>query len=215
MRFGLPNFAHPVLALLGVVLLGAAVTTSATIVRLDAMLGSFARDGADVVSQRAGFVISQLGATDFVMPLTAAAALILLMLRHWRGALTLVLAVLSTQLVVALIKAIVERPRPELNGRMTEASGFSFPSAHSATSMAVYATLTLLLASVARGAMRMAVVIAGCSLIATVGLSRVLLAAHYPTDVLAGWLTGAAIAAASWLLVRKLAAALRPQALPA
>jgi undecaprenyl-diphosphatase len=138
------------------------------------------------------------------MPLSLGAAAVLVLLRHWRGALTLALAVLATQAVVELIKLTVERPRPALNGAVADASGFSFPSAHSATSMAVYATLAFLLARSCKGALRAAIVASGMALVAVIGLSRVLLAAHYPTDVLAGWLTGGALVVASWLLVRRL-----------
>ena len=55
---------------------------------------------------------------------------------------------------------------------------------------------------------------AGFSLVAAIGLSRILLAAHYPTDVLAGWLTGAAAVGVSWLLVRRLAVPRGAQARP-
>ena len=195
--------AHPVLLLGGVALLAAAVTTSATVVHVDAALGRLARAAAGEVPHHAGYLVSTLASTDLVLPLTGAAVLILCLLRHWGGALVLALAVLGTQAVVDLIKLTVERPRPGLNGSLAEASGFSFPSAHSATGMALYATLTLLAARACSGRARVAIVAAGTSVIAAIGMSRVFLAAHYPIDVLAGWLTGGALVAASWLLVRR------------
>jgi len=190
------------LLLCGVAVLAAGVTTSTTVVHLDAALGRLARAAAGEISPHVGFLISTLGGTDLVLPLTAAAVLVLCLLRHWGGALVLALAVLGTQAVVDLIKLTVERPRPEANGTLAEASGFSFPSAHSATGMALYATLTLLAARACSGRARVAIVAAGTSVIAAIGLSRVMLAAHYPIDVLAGWLTGGALVVASWLLVR-------------
>jgi undecaprenyl-diphosphatase len=197
---------HPLLLLAGVALLAAAVTTSTTVVSLDAALGALARAGASPISRDADFTVSSLGGTDLVLPVTAAAALLLGLLRQWRGALTLVLAVVSTQIAVDLIKTIVERPRPGLNGRVAEASGFSFPSAHSATGMALYATLTLVAARGCHGPLRAAIIAAGAGLVVAIGLSRVLVAAHYPIDVFAGWLTGAALIAASWLLARRIVA---------
>ena len=196
--------AHPVLLMAAVATIAAGVMTSATVVKLDAALGGLARTAASVIPTDAGFAISTLGGTEMVMPLTAASALLLCALREWRGALTVVLSVVGTQGLVALVKGTVERPRPESNSAMADASGFSFPSAHSATAMALYATLTFLAAGACSGRARAAVALAGFSLVTAVGLSRVLLAAHYPTDVLAGWLTGAAVVGASWLVVRRL-----------
>ena len=208
----MPHPAHAALLLSGVAALALAVTTSTTVVHLDAIAGRMARGFASGLPLDLRFAVSELGATDFVLPLTAAAAIGLVMLRHWRGALMLLLAVLGTQAVVQLIKLTVERPRPHANGALAEASGFSFPSAHSATSMAVYATLTFLLARGCRGAARSSGVVCGAIRVAAIGWSRVILAAHYPVDVLAGWLTGGAIVLASWLLVRRLVA---PRAVPA
>jgi undecaprenyl-diphosphatase len=198
----LRHIAHPVLLLSAVAALAGAILTSTTVVHFDAAVGSAARAVAGALPTNLEFAVSELGATDFLLPLTVAVALVLMLLRHWRGALTLLLAVVATQVVVQLIKLVVERPRPAGNSGLAEASGFSFPSAHSATSMAVYATVAFLAARACRGWGRIAVVACAAALIAGVGSSRVLLAAHYPIDVLAGWLTGGALVVASWLLVR-------------
>lgn len=180
------------------------MSTSASVDHFDASLGRLARGAAGEISPQLGFIVTTLGGTDLVLPLTGGAVLALCLLRHWGGALTLSLAVLGTQAVVDLIKLMVERPRPALNGTLADASGYSFPSAHSATGMALYATLTLLAARACGGRARLAIVAAGISVIAAIGASRVFLAAHYPTDVLAGWLTGGALVVGSWLLVRRL-----------
>ena len=197
--------ASPALLLVPVALLAALVMTSSTVVHLDGLLGRVAR-GAGGTPRHVEFLVTALGGTDVVMPLTAAAALVLCLLRHWQGAVTLVLAVVATQAVVDLIKVVVERPRPAANQAIADASGSSFPSAHSATSMALYATLALLAARACRGKTRLGVAAVGAAVVVAVGLSRVLLAAHYPTDVLAGWLVGAALVAGSCVLVGRLRA---------
>jgi undecaprenyl-diphosphatase len=159
---------------------------------------------AEEVSHQWGFAISAIAGTDVALPLTFAAAAILLALRHWRGAIALVLAVLATQAVVQVIKLLVERPRPSANGAVAEAGGFSFPSAHSATSVAVYATIAFILIRASRrGYSRVAVAALAGGLVFLVGLSRVLLGAHYPTDVLAGWTFGALLASLCWLVATR------------
>lgn len=190
--------------------LGTLVSFSASVSALDGGIGSLTRTDRLVAL---AVDVSSLASTDLILPLTAAAVAALALARHWHGALTLALSVLGTQAVVQLVKLTVDRPRPAVNGAMTEAHGPSFPSAHSATAVALYVTLALVLGHRCRGWKRVAVMTTGGVVVAAVGLSRVQLGAHYPLDVLAGWLIGAALLLAFWGLVARLA--VRPAAQPA
>jgi membrane-associated phospholipid phosphatase len=151
--------------------------------------------------------MSELGGTTTVMLVTAAAALALGAVRHWRGAAALALAVLGTQVVVAAGKAVVARPRPADAIAVIDPSGWSFPSAHSASAVALYVMLALIATHLWRGRLRPAVAFgAAGTVVALVGLSRIYLGAHYPTDVLAGWLVGGVLVLASWALCSRLPA---------
>jgi undecaprenyl-diphosphatase len=109
-------------------------------------------------------------------------------------------AILGGLLLSLALKSGFNRPRPDLvsHGSMVYTS--SFPSGHSMLSAVVYLTGGALLAVVHR-ARRVRVYLIGCSILATllVGVSRVYLGVHWPSDVLAGWAAGAAWAAACWL----------------
>jgi len=190
--------------------LAAAVLKSETVTRADAMANQAATGEATYHGTQLSFAITDLGGSDTVWLITAAAAIMLVAFRHWRGAIALVIAVASTQLVVDIIKLTVERARPD--HALTEASGFSFPSAHSATSMAVYATLTLLAARATSGRLRALVIAARLLVVVAIGLTRIYLGAPYPTDVLAGWLAGAIVVLASWGIARRVPL---PRLLPA
>jgi undecaprenyl-diphosphatase len=206
-------FAVAAIAMAAIVaLLGTLVSFSASVHALDGAIGGLTR--TDRMAALA-VDVSALASTDLILPLTGAAVVALALLRHWHGALTLALSVLGTQAVVQLVKLTVDRPRPAVNGAMTEAHGPSFPSAHSATAVALYATLALLLAHRCHGWKRAAVLGSGAALVAAIGLSRIELGAHYPVDVLAGWLTGAALVLAIWTLVARVVARPAPAARPA
>jgi undecaprenyl-diphosphatase len=117
-----------------------------------------------------------------------------------RVALFLLLAIAGGLLLSLGLKSGFDRPRPELvsHGAMVYTS--SFPSGHSMLSAVVYLTGGALLAMV-HSARRVRIYLIGCSVLATllVGVSRVYLGVHWPSDVLAGWAAGAAWAAACWL----------------
>jgi undecaprenyl-diphosphatase len=124
-------------------------------------------------------------------------------------ALLLILAAaLGTGLVEAL-KALVDRARPEVVPHWTSFMNASFPSGHAANSAIVYLTLAALIArSVRSHALRIYVMTAAMVLTLAIGLSRLYLGVHWPTDVLAGWILGAAWALlcsslAWWLQARR------------
>lgn len=86
-----------------------------------------------------------------------------------------------------LMKMIFNRPRPELWPRIVQEHGASFPSGHS-TMAAALATFVVLM--LWRTPWRWPALILGMAYTLLVGYSRLVLGVHYPTDVLAGWLTG-------------------------
>jgi undecaprenyl-diphosphatase len=87
--------------------------------------------------------------------------------------------------------------------RCHSASGFSFPSGHSASAFALYATLAFLLSRQLTGWSRRALLATGLAVALAVGTTRIYLGAHYPTDVLAGWTTAALLAATAWALTSR------------
>jgi len=148
--------------------------------------------------------ISELASTEVILIGAAGAALLLAAREHWRGAVALILSVLATQLVVTLAKGLMSRPRPDEGGAAADAAGFSFPSAHSASAVALYLMLALIAGSVLHKKLSWVAWVAAGLLVAAIGLSRVYLGAHYPTDVLAGWLTGGIVVVACWALCSRL-----------
>ncbi|PZE21738.1 phosphatase PAP2 family protein [Paenibacillus xerothermodurans] len=99
----------------------------------------------------------------------------------------------SALLNVAL-KSIFQRTRPDIN-RIIDASGYSFPSGHSMAAFSVYGVVTFLLwKHIHNKAARVALLCAAAAMILVIGISRVYLGVHYPSDVV-----GAYLASGFWL----------------
>lgn len=150
------------------------------------------------------FGVSELASTEVILAAMAAATAVLAAKGHWRGATALALSVLATQAVVTVAKDVISRPRPEDSGSMIDPSGFSFPSGHSASAVALYVMLALIAGSAVPKRLWAIAWLGAITLALTIGLSRVYLGAHYPSDVLAGWLTGGILVIASWALCSRL-----------
>lgn len=105
--------------------------------------------------------------------------------------------------VMTLLKHIYQRERPDLVPHLTTALLTSFPSGHSMLSAVVFLTLGVLLAQFVPGrAVKAYCLLVALMLTFLVGVSRVYLGVHYPTDVLAGWAAGLAWALICWLVAR-------------
>ena len=115
------------------------------------------------------------------------------------------LATISGSLVITLIKALVGRSRPDLIDRLMVEASHSFPSGHAANSAIVYLTLaTLLVPILEERSMRRFVIVVALLLTGAIGISRVYLGVHWPSDVLAGWLFGSCWAIGWWRLELRL-----------
>jgi undecaprenyl-diphosphatase len=117
----------------------------------------------------------------------------------------LVLSVAGGSIVGTLLKHAFGRDRPNVVPHLVDVETLSFPSGHAFNSAIVYLTLGALLARTQqRRAVKIYILAAAFALAAIIGFSRIYLGVHYPSDVVAGWCAGAAWAAASASLARRL-----------
>jgi undecaprenyl-diphosphatase len=114
-------------------------------------------------------------------------------------------AILGGQALSHLAKLGFSRPRPDLVPHGVEVATTSFPSGHSMMAAVTYLTLAVMLARSERHLSIRAFYISVAAILAMlVGVSRVYLGVHWPSDVLAGWTLGAAWALGVWLLARQM-----------
>lgn len=124
--------------------------------------------------------------TIAILATTVSAVLLLRRRLHYLPGLWL--SLIGNQLTVTLLKYVFARPRPDM--AVYAESSFSFPSGHSAVSVAFFGFLTYLLVRERVGPVFMSF-LAGATLVLLIGLSRIYLVEHYLSDVLNGYLVGA------------------------
>ena len=133
-----------------------------------------------------------LGLPAFCVPLTLSAVAVHLRRGEHRAAWTWLVLGLGSVAVTEALKPLVGRPRPELWPHLVVAGGSSFPSGHALATAALFPFLGWLL-----WRRRPIGALAGALASAYVGLGRLYLGVHWPTDVLGGWLIGAILCASA------------------
>ena len=142
------------------------------------------------------------GPTVLGLVLLAVIGFLLLQTRY-RSAFLVFLTAASGEAVGFAMKALFARPRPAVVPHLREAFSSSFPSGHAMQSAIVYLTLGAMLMRITEGRLTKAYCLSVAMIVTfLVGLSRVYLGVHYPTDVLAGWIVGLLWASVSWLVAQ-------------
>lgn len=149
--------------------------------------------------------LTSLGGPGVLMLVLLLVVGYLVISKRWRSALLVGSATITGLIVCGALKDLYDRPRPDLAIAPYAGATDSFPSGHALMATVVYLTLAsqvMRLLHLRRDKIccgLVAVLMAGL-----VGISRVLLGVHHPSDVIAGWALGAVWATACWLAGRSL-----------
>ncbi|HEX9786004.1 MAG TPA: phosphatase PAP2 family protein [Opitutaceae bacterium] len=143
--------------------------------------------------------VTALGGRTLLTLMTVLALGYLVLRGRPRSALLVFVAVVGGSLLSVALKAWIGRGRPDFIPHLTEVSSASFPSGHSMLGSTVYLALGALLSrTVERRREKHYFICAALLLSFLIGLSRVFLGVHFPTDVIAGWAAGTAWALLCW-----------------
>ena len=149
--------------------------------------------------------ITALGGVAVLTLVTLSVAGYLLMAKKYHAMWLCLIATFTGLLVSSTLKHLINRDRPELVPHLSHVYTSSFPSGHSMLSAVVYLTLGSLLARLSPGwGVKIYFITVAMTLTFLIGLSRVYMGVHYPTDVLAGWTAGLVWAILCWLVARYL-----------
>jgi undecaprenyl-diphosphatase len=136
--------------------------------------------------------ITFLGSQAVVIGISACAALAWLVKRRRDWALLIVTVMGGAEVWLSLLKNHFQRQRPEPFFDTYLPPSYSFPSGHALLSFCCYGVLCALASTRLQGAARWLVGICGAALVLAIGVSRIYLGVHYPTDVIGGYLTALA-----------------------
>jgi membrane-associated phospholipid phosphatase len=142
--------------------------------------------------------ISWIGGGTQRYIIVALLALFLWLRHHWRLGAVLAGASLLSSLASDGLKLAFARARPDLVPHLDHASSFAFPSGHATSAAVVYLLFAFIVPTQRRGLW----LSVGIALTLLTGMSRIMLGVHWPSDVIGGWLLGAAFAFAGLAVAR-------------
>ncbi len=143
------------------------------------------------------------GSTVLGLMIFAVVGFLVLQTRY-RTALVVAITSLSGELLNAAMKHVFNRPRPSIVPHLRAVFSTSFPSGHAMESAIVYLTLGAILMRASETRLTKMYILGIAVLLTTlVGISRVYLGVHYPTDVIGGWIVGFIWASVCWLAAQR------------
>lgn len=155
--------------------------------------------------QETALEITSVGGYPLIILTLAAVSGFFIVTKRYGAAVYAVLSVGSGALLSQTLKQYYARPRPDLVEHLDAVHTASFPSGHALVTTVAYLTMAAIVIGYLESARARAYVLGVAILVAVmVGVSRVYLGVHWPSDVAAGWALGAAWASFSWLIVHVL-----------
>jgi membrane-associated phospholipid phosphatase len=135
--------------------------------------------------------ITEFGSSEWIAIVLSVAVLLFVFKRRWASLVTMVMAVPGGMLLNELIKVLVHRHRPFVDGWFVDWSGYSFASGHTIGATLLYGQLAFfIIPAIKSRRLRVFTVSAAAALVVLIGFTRIALGAHYLTDVLAGMFFG-------------------------
>ena len=134
--------------------------------------------------------VTLLGSTGVLCAVIGAAAVGLAIRKRWRLATYLLVTGAGALVLDPVLKSVVGRLRPVVAHPIAHGTGNSFPSGHSLGSIVCYGAVLLVFLPAARGRWRPAFITVLITLVAVIGMSRILLGVHYLSDVVGAWAIG-------------------------
>lgn len=148
--------------------------------------------------------VTALGSTTVLTIIVVAVAGFLLLQARYRSALVIAVTAITAEVMNTVLKHLFMRPRPDVVPHLRAVASSSFPSGHAMESAIIYLTLGAMLMRVAeRRATKLYCLVLAIVLTLLVGVSRVCLGVHYPTDVVAGWAFGFMWACVCWIAAQQ------------
>ncbi|CUB09412.1 phosphatidylglycerophosphatase B [Bacillus cereus] len=133
---------------------------------------------------------TKLGSAIGIVTVLIISLLVFWRKRYYAAMIVYPMGILTTHLVNKGIKEIMKRDRPSLNETL-DALGYSFPSGHAMLSIMTFGFLTYIIAANLKSVTgKYVITILMGIVIVSIGLSRIILNVHYPTDILAGYCIG-------------------------
>lgn len=162
------------------------------LVRWDEELSAWVHRHATARGRRIFGAVTQLGSSTFTLMMAAAIAPALR--RHRALLIGWLVAFTGGLAVERVVKVVVQRVRPPTAAAYMHVDSFSFPSGHATAATVAYVMLAYALARLMEADLgrRMLLYLGAVVIIIAVGLSRVYLGVHYPSDVMAGFAVGLA-----------------------
>jgi undecaprenyl-diphosphatase len=134
--------------------------------------------------------VTWLGSTGVLWVVIGVAAAGLALRKRWRLAIYLLVTGAGALVLDPVLKSLVGRLRPVVAHPIAHGTGNSFPSGHSLGSIVCYGAVLLVFLPAARGRWRPAFITVIVTLVALIGISRILLGVHYLSDVAGAWAIG-------------------------